>query len=144
MMMLDKDQEKMALKALLKSLMTAEEEGEEDAAGEYVEERRESSVTPEKVEGELYDEKEGVREDAEETLGAEEEDDDEEETPVSLRDLVASFMEGEEDPFADKKALPARGGSVEIEVTKEGAMPAKDLAKKVLGYKKKKKRKGGM
>jgi hypothetical protein len=142
MMMLDKDQEKMALKALLKSLMTAdEEEGEEDAAGEYVEDRRESSVTPEEVEGELYDDKEGVTEDAEETLGAEEEESDEEETPVSLRDLVASFMEGEEDPFADKKGLPAMGGgSVEIEVKKEGAMPAKDLAKKVLGYKKKKRR----
>lgn len=138
-MMMDKSQEKEALKALLKALS----QGEEDEEGEYVEDRRETSVTPEEVEGELYDDKEGVTEDAEETLDEEEEDyeADMEDEPMSLKDLVASFMEGEEDPFADKKGLPAMGGgSVEIELKKEGMMPPKDLAKKAMAMKKAKKR----
>ena len=145
-MMMDKAQEKEALKALLKALSEGDDEEEEEEAGDYVEERRESSVSPEEVEGELYDKKESITEDAEETLDEEEDEDEEdyegEEKPMSLKDLVASFMEGEEDPFADKKGL--RGGSLEIEVKKEGMMPAKALAKKAMAMKKAKKKMRGM
>jgi hypothetical protein len=153
-MLMDKAQEREALKALLKALSQGEEEEEEEEekVGDYVEGRRESSVTPEEVEGELYDkeeeegEEEEKKEEDEEEVEGGEENLDELEPPkeMSLKDLVASFMEGEEDPFASKKGLRGGGGSLEIEVKKEGVVPAKALAKKALGMKKAKKKARGM
>ena len=122
-MMMDKAQEKEALKALLMSLM--QEDSEEDA-GPYVEERRETSVSPEEVEGELYDEEQGISDDAE---NSEEEDEGEEE--MSLRDLVAAFMSEKSDPFAEKKGMPMGGGrSLEIEMKSEKPVMAAMLGKK--------------
>ena len=126
---MDKMQEKEALKALLVSLLAKEDEEE---AGPYVEERRETSVSPEEVEGELYDEGQDITEDAEESEESEEPEEG------SLKALVAQFMNEKEDPFADKQGMPMGGGrSLEIEMTTE--KPLAILAKKAL--KKKGKRK---
>ena len=122
--MMDKMQEKEALKALLMSLM--QEDSEEDA-GPYVEERRETSVSPEEVEGELYDEEQGISEDAEDS----EEENEGEEEEMSLRDLVAAFMNEKSDPFAEKKGIPMGGGrSLEIEMKSQKPVMAAILGKK--------------
>ena len=122
--MMDKMQEKEALKALLMSLM--QEDSEEDA-GPYVEERRETSVSPEEVEGELYDEDQGISEDAEDS----EEENEGEEEEMSLRDLVAAFMNEKSDPFAEKKGIPMGGGrSLEIEMKSQKPVMAAILGKK--------------
>jgi hypothetical protein len=122
--MMDKMKEKEALKSLLMAL--ANQEDEEEEPGAYVEERRETSVSPEEVEGELYDEEEGISEDAEA----------EEEGEMSLKDLVAAFMNEKADPFAEKKAMPMGGRSLEIEIESGGGMdepsPLSTVAKKVM------------
>lgn len=122
--MMDKMKEKEALKSLLMAL--ANQEDEEEEPGAYVQERRETSVSPEEVEGDLYDAEEGVAEDAEA----------EEEGELSLKDLVAAFMNTREDPFADKKAMPMGGRSLEIEIESGGGMdepsPLSSVAKKVM------------
>lgn len=123
-MMMDKVKEKEALKSLLMAL--ANQEDEEEEPGAYVEERRETSVSPEEVEGDLYDDEEGISEDAEA----------EEEGEMSLKDLVASFMNEKADPFAEKKAMPMGGRSLEIEIESGGGMdepsPLSSVAKKVM------------
>ena len=125
--MMDKLQEKEALKALLMSLM--KEDSEEEEAGPYVEERRETSVSPEEVEGELYDEDQGVSEDANEE--EDEDEEGEEEGELSLKDLVAAFMNEKSDPFAEKKGMPMGGGrSLEIEMKSEKPVMAAILGKK--------------
>jgi len=128
--MMDKMKEKEALKSLLMAL--ANQEDEEEEPGAYVQERRETSVSPEEVEGDLYDAEEGVAEDAEA----------EEEGELSLKDLVAAFMNTREDPFADKKAMPMGGRSLEIEIESGGGMdepsPLSSVAKKVMKKKRRK------
>lgn len=122
-MMMDKVKEKEALKSLLMAL--ANQEDEEEEPGAYVEERRETSVSPEEVEGDLYDDEEGISEDAEA----------EEEGEMSLKDLVASFMNEKADPFAEKKAMPMGGRSLEIEIESGGMdepSPLSSVAKKVM------------
>lgn len=128
--MMDKMQEKEALKALLMSLMQDEEE-----AGPYVEERRETSVSPEEVEGELYDEEQGISDDAEDSEEEDEGEEEEAEGEMSLKDLVAAFMNEKSDPFAEKKGMPMGGKSLEIEISSEGPTPS--LAKKLSSSKKK-------
>lgn len=122
--MMDKMKEKEALKSLLMAL--ANQEDEEEEPGAYVQERRETSVSPEEVEGDLYDDEEGISEDAEA----------EEEGELSLKDLVAAFMNTREDPFAEKKAMPMGGRSLEIEIESGGGMdepsPLSTVAKKVM------------
>lgn len=125
--MMDKMQEKEALKALLVSLMNQEEE-EDDEVGPYVEERRETSVAPEEVEGEVYDEDQDITEDA---LESEEEAEEESDEDLPLKDLVAAFMNERRDPFSEKKGMPMGGGSLEIEMKTEKPMIlAKKLGKK--------------
>jgi len=126
--MMDKLKEKEALKSLLMALANQEEEEEEP--GPYVEERRETSVSPEEIEGELYDEEEGVSEDAE----------DEEEGEMSLKEMVAAFMNEQSDPFADKKSMPMGGRSLEIEIESGGpeVSPLSSVAKKVMKKKRRK------
>lgn len=138
--MLDKDQEKMALKALLKSLLTSEEE-----EGPFVEERRETSVTPEEIEGELYDEGESIEEDSLETLEEdgddddyEEEDDDAEGTELSLKEMVAQYMNEKDDPFSDKKGMEVVEPGLEIEISRQSMMPSKPLGMKGIKMKKRK------
>lgn len=126
--MMDKMQEKEALKALLMSLMEKEDDEE---PGEYVQERRETSVSPEEVEGELYDEEDDVKSDAEET-----QEDQEEEGEMGLRELVANFMNERPDPFSEKKGMPMGGRSLEIEMTTE--KPLAVLAKKAMKKKRRK------
>lgn len=136
--MLDKDQEKMALKALLKSLMKSESESEEEV-GDFVEERRETSVTPEEVEGEVYDEEEGLYEDSEDSL---EDEDEDEGTERTLKELVREYMNESEDPFEGKKALGVVGveePDVEIEISREQVLPLrKPLGMKGVKMKKRK------
>ena len=125
--MMDKMQEKEALKALLMFLTQKEEE----EPGPYVEERRETSVSPEEVEGELYDDDEGIAEDAE----------DQEEGELPLKDLVAAFMNEKADPFSEKRAMPMGGRSLEIEIESGGGMeesPLSSAAKKVMKKKRRK------
>ena len=124
--MMDKMQEKEALKALLMSLM---KEDSEEEAGPYVEERRETSVSPEEVEGELYDDDQEISDDAEDESP---ESSDEEEEEMSLRNLVAAFMNEKRDPFSEKKGMPMGGGgrSLEIEMTTEKPVMAAILGKK--------------
>ncbi|MCW9066323.1 MAG: hypothetical protein OQJ78_08485, partial [Ignavibacteriaceae bacterium] len=100
-----------------------------EEAGPYVEERRETSVTPEEIEGELYDEEQDISEDAEE-----EDYEEEEEPEMGLRELVAQFMNDRADPFSEKKGMPMGGRSMEIEVKKEAPIMA--IAKKAMKKKK--------
>lgn len=135
--MLDREQEKMALKALLKSLMKSESESESEEEGPFVEERRETSVTPEEVEGEVYDEEEGIYEDSEDSL-----EDEDEGTERTLKDLVREYMNEREDPFEGKKALGVVGveePDVEIEISREQVLPLrKPLGMKGVKIKKRK------
>lgn len=131
-MLMDKNEEKEALKALLK-VLSQESNEDDDEVGEYVANRRETSVSPEEVEGDLYDEEDDVKSDAEET-----QEDQEEEGEMGLRELVASFMNEKEDPFSEKKGMPMGGGgrSLEIEMTTE--KPLAVLAKKAMKKKRRK------
>lgn len=130
-MMMDKSQEKEALKALLMSLMNEDSDSKEEV-GPYVEERRETSVSPEEVEGELYDDDQEISDDAEDESPESSNDEEEESGEMGLRELVAAFMNEKRDPFSEKKGMPMGGGgkSLEIEMTTEKPVMAAILGKK--------------
>jgi hypothetical protein len=113
-MMLGKDDEKLALKALLSSLLASKSKEEDD----------DESPTVKAVEEEVYSEDE---EDEEEE---EDEDEDEDEDEMSLKDAVRKFMEEKEDPFAAKKGIAVAGPDLEIMIERRMGSPKMKMLKK--------------
>jgi TATA-binding protein-associated factor Taf7 len=113
--MLGKDDEKLALKALLSSLLASKSKEEDD----------DESPTVKAVEEEVYSEDEDEEEDEED-----EEEDEEDEEEMSLKDAVRKFMEEKEDPFAAKKGIAFAGPDLEIMIERRMGSPKMKMLKK--------------
>lgn len=102
----EKSKEKEALAALLKALAKEDSEEEEMPSSKELEIIVEApEKTSKEVESEL-EEGQDIEADAEESLEEEEEEDLEgEDKPLSLKELVASFMNDSKDPLADKQGM---------------------------------------
>ena len=138
--------EKEALKELLAALqMGAAEEDDAEKMGNYASTRDQYDVEPEDIEAELYDEDQDIDADALDTqaeameaddeMEAEAEEDAEEE--MSLRDLVAQFMNEREDPFEDKQGMTMvsspsspKNRAMQVEIIKAAKMPGKKRKKR--------------
>lgn len=100
----EKSKEKEALAALLKALAKEDSEEEEMPSSKELEIIVEApEKTSKEVESEL-EEGQDIEADAEESL-EEEEDLEGEDKPLSLKELVASFMNDSKDPLADKQGM---------------------------------------
>lgn len=101
----EKSKEKEALAALLKALAKEDSEEEEMPSSKELEIIVEApEKTSKEVESEL-EEGQDIEADAEESLEEEEEDLEGEDKPLSLKELVASFMNDSKDPLADKQGM---------------------------------------
>lgn len=143
--------EREAIKELLAALQMGrggeEAAEEEEMGGDYASTRDQYDVEPEDIEAELYDKDQDIEADALDTQEIADEgegeamedeamaDEDEEmasEEDMSLRDLVAQFMNEREDPFEDKKGMTMMGSALlppkkamEIEIIKTAKIPKK-------------------
>lgn len=115
-MMLGKDDEKLALKALLSSLLASKSKEEDD----------DESPTVKAVEEEVYSEDE----DEEDEEDEDEEEDEEDEKEMSLKDAVRKFMEEKEDPFAAKKGIAVAGPDLEIMIERRMESPKMKMLRK--------------